>query len=91
MDVKRPQSVLHVPYTFFPDEVGGTEVYVAGLVAAMRDRGFDGMVAAPGESDCAYDHEGIRVFRFKKAHESRFGYAYGEPDEVAARSFQALL
>jgi glycosyltransferase involved in cell wall biosynthesis len=82
---------LHVPYTFFPDEAGGTEVYVARLVAAMRDRGFEGMVAAPGDRDCAYEYEGIDVHRFKKAPQSRFGYAYGEPDEVAAESFRALL
>jgi len=83
--------VLHVPYTFFPDEAGGTEVYVARLVSAMRARGFEGMVAAPGDRDCAYEYKGIGVHRFKNAPQSRFGYAYGEPDEVAAESFRGLV
>jgi glycosyltransferase involved in cell wall biosynthesis len=80
-----------VPYTFFPDEPGGTEIYVAGLIAAMRDHGFDGAVAAPGNYESVYDYQGIAVYRFKGNARPAFEYAYGVPDEVAADSFRAML
>ena len=44
-------DVLHVPYTYFPDAVGGTEVYVAGLAEALRPYGVHSAIAAPGEVD----------------------------------------
>src|SRR5205085_4257231 len=60
---ERPR-VLHVPYTFFPDQAGGTEVYVAGLIEALKPHGFDGAVAAPGESAAASVHSDTAVYRF---------------------------
>ena len=41
-------TVLHVPYTFFPDACGGTEVYVRGLAQCLASRGYPSAVAAPG-------------------------------------------
>ena len=92
----RPESaatsdVLHVPYTYFPDPVGGTEVYVAGLVAALRAHGLKSAVAAPGEADAAYIHEGMPVYRFAHAVTAALASAYGTPDEDAALSFRAVL
>jgi glycosyltransferase involved in cell wall biosynthesis len=86
-----PTDVLHVPYTYFPDPVGGTEVYVAGLVSALRDFGLISMVAAPGEADAAYAHDGVPVHRFARAPIPGFASAYGTSDEDAAVSFRAVL
>ena len=84
-------DVLHVPFIFFPDPSGGTEVYVDGLVRALRSQGFEGAVAAPANADAEYDHNEIRVFRFAKTASADLSYAYGMPDERAARSFHAVL
>jgi glycosyltransferase involved in cell wall biosynthesis len=84
-------SVLHVPYTFFPDAAGGTEVYVAELIAAMQDKNFKGMVAAPGQQNKQYDHDGIPVYRFRRDARQQLAYAYGQPDEVAADSFRGVV
>src|SRR5579871_1871219 len=84
-------SVLHVPYTFFPDAAGGTEVYVAELIAAMRDSNFRGMVASPARQNSEYEVDGIPVYRFAQDAQQRLAYAYGEPDEIAAESFRTLL
>jgi glycosyltransferase involved in cell wall biosynthesis len=84
-------DVLHVPFTYFPDPVGGTEIYVAALIAALRARGLEGGVAAPAEEYTTYVHEGFPVFRFARAPMPAFASAYGVPDEDAALSFRAVL
>lgn len=82
--------VLHVPYTFFPDQSGGTETYVASLAVALRDRNIASAIAAPAGHEAAYEHQGIPVYRF--AHgEGGLEQAYGAPDEMAVQSFTALL
>jgi len=83
--------VLHVPYTFFPDSSGGTEVYVAELIAALRERAFRGSVAAPAREQAEYAYEGIPVYRFAQDLRQKPAYAYGEPDEAAAASFRGLV
>jgi glycosyltransferase involved in cell wall biosynthesis len=84
-------DVLHVPFNYFPDPAGGTEIYVAGLIAALRAYRFASAVAAPGEADVAYVHEGVPVYRFARTASSPFTSAYGAPDEDAASSFRAVL
>jgi glycosyltransferase involved in cell wall biosynthesis len=84
-------DVLHVSYTYFPDAAGGTEVYVAGLVEALRSRGLSSAVAAPGEVDDAYLHEGAPVFRFATERDADLDRAYGAPDPRAAQSFRAVI
>jgi glycosyltransferase involved in cell wall biosynthesis len=86
-------DILHVPYTYFPDAPGGTEIYVASLITSLRKYGFDGAVAAPTREshDASYRHDDISVHRFPIARQVRFEHSYGAPDEVAASSFRAVL
>ena len=84
-------DVLHVPYTYFPDAVGGTEVYVAGLAEALRPLGVHSAIAAPGEVDDAYLHDDVPVFRFATERGADLDRAYGAPDPRAAQSFRALI
>jgi glycosyltransferase involved in cell wall biosynthesis len=83
--------VLHVPYTYFPDASGGTEVYVAGLAEALRSYGVYSAIAAPGEVDTAYQHNDVQVFRFATERRADLDRAYGAPDLRAVQSFRALL
>ena len=84
-------DVLHVPFTYFPDAIGGTEVYVAGLVSALREQGVSGAVAAPGETERVYEHEGTTIFRFARDRHQELAHAYGQPDEDALQSFLSVL
>jgi glycosyltransferase involved in cell wall biosynthesis len=84
-------AVLHVPYTYFPDAVGGTEVYVAGLVEGLRLHGIASAVAAPGEAQDAYLHNDVPVFRFTTEHRPDLNRAYGAPDRRAAQAFRAII
>jgi glycosyltransferase involved in cell wall biosynthesis len=59
--------ILHALGWYFPDTVGGTEIYVQGLVKRLQHRGHAALVAAPrpGAPDVEeYDHDGVRVVRY---------------------------
>jgi glycosyltransferase involved in cell wall biosynthesis len=52
---------------YFPEALGGVEVYVNGLAQRLKRRGHDVSVTAParGSSESReYEHDGIRVFRY---------------------------
>jgi glycosyltransferase involved in cell wall biosynthesis len=84
-------AVLHVPYTFFPDACGGTEVYVRGLAQRLASRGYLSAVAAPGVEPSEYVNDGLAVYRFTSDRRRRLELAYGVPDEIAAEGFRAVL
>lgn len=54
---------VHVPFGYFPDPSGGTEVYVSALVAALNRAGDHAVVAAPGADNHEYDHHDVHVYR----------------------------
>ncbi len=56
--------VLHIPFTYFPDVVGGTEIFVAQLAGALVAEGISSVVAAPGARAARYEHEGVPVHRY---------------------------
>ncbi len=83
--------VLHVPYTWFPDPCGGTEVYVRALAHRLVDVDCDSIIAAPGREAAAYEESGLRVHRFAVDPRPDVRRAWGEPDDVAARGFRKIV
>ena len=81
-------GILHVPYTYFPDPCGGTEVYVRGLAQRLSALGYANAVAAPAAESATYEHAGLLVHRFATDLRARLDLAYGVPDEIAAEGFQ---
>jgi glycosyltransferase involved in cell wall biosynthesis len=60
-------KIAHLLGWYFPDSVGGTEVYVEGLCRRLRTEGHDCVIAAPdasGAESALYEHDGIRVMRY---------------------------
>jgi len=60
-------KIVHLVGWYFPDSVGGTEVYVEGLCRRLRDAGHDVLVAAPDARHAQperYEHDGVAVFRY---------------------------
>jgi glycosyltransferase involved in cell wall biosynthesis len=85
-------KLLHVPYTFYPDPVGGTEIYVHGLAREQQRLGDSVIVAAPKEQDVAYRHDGLMVRRFAvnpNVNDPR--ELYGDGDPHAAAAFARIL
>jgi glycosyltransferase involved in cell wall biosynthesis len=87
--------VAHVPFTFAPDPIGGTEIYVDALAHELRAHRFESLIVAPSSSrnHQAYEHNGLRVRRFRSAPESKhmLRELYGEGDPEAAASFGQIL
>ena len=52
---------------YFPDSLGGTEVYVGALAERLRAKGHEVLVTAPDASHATerhYHHEGVPVYRY---------------------------
>jgi glycosyltransferase involved in cell wall biosynthesis len=84
-------KVLHVPFCYYPDAVGGTEIYVASLARAQRDQGCSVAIAAPGPEGRTYSHDGFDVHRFAVAKTLTLRELYGEGDREAAAGFLKIL
>lgn len=60
-------KIVHLLGWYFPDSVGGTEVYVEGLCRRLRAAGHDVLIAAPDSRRAApehYEHDQVPVFRY---------------------------
>ena len=85
-------KVVHVPFGYYPDCVGGTEVYVAALAKHLCELGVENVVSAPGRVRADYEHDRLRVRRFP-VNEGRVDLRalYGEGDKSAALSFSGII
>ena len=60
-------KIVHLLGWYFPDSVGGTEVYVEGLCRRLRAAGHDVLIAARDSHHVApqhYEHDHVPVFRY---------------------------
>ena len=86
-------KIIQVPFCFYPDAVGGTEVYVANLARTLAsEHDCEVLIAAPGVKSEAYIYEGLRVQRFATSPRvNDVSELYGEGDELAAAEFEKIL
>jgi glycosyltransferase involved in cell wall biosynthesis len=84
-------KTLHVPFHFYPEPVGGTEVYALSLVQRLRRMGDQAEIAAPGRRQESYVHEDIQVHRFAVSEVEDVSALYGAGDEPAAEQFEQIL
>ena len=86
------RTLLHVPYTYYPDAVGGTEVYVGNLARDLQALGVESMIAAPDETSRTYAVDGLRVRRYAITRKvTDLIQLYGAGDPSAAREFAGIL
>jgi glycosyltransferase involved in cell wall biosynthesis len=91
VEAMKNARVLHVPFCYYPDPVGGTEVYVASLARVQRARGRDVAIAAPDDATRSYVHDGLAVHRFSTAPKMDLRQLYGEGDPTAEANFAQVL
>jgi glycosyltransferase involved in cell wall biosynthesis len=84
-------KVIHVPYCFRPDAVGGTEVYVESLAREQQRRGLDVVVAVPSRLNSQHIDAGLPVRRFATADQCDLTALYGAGDEAASRAFATVV
>jgi glycosyltransferase involved in cell wall biosynthesis len=82
---------LHVPFGFYPDVVGGTEVYVAALTESLMRQNHPAAIAAPGNAATQYAHGNVPVHRFAHDRVTHTGELYDEGDPSAAEGFARIL
>lgn len=84
-------KIMHIPFCFYPDPVGGTEIYVDGLVRALARLGVEGVVAAPSGKEQVYVHQSIRVRRVAVSEKLTARQLYGQGDVTAAAGFARVM
>ena len=75
---------------YFPESLGGSEVYVAGLCRRLRQGGDEVLIAAPdpgADRERTYQHEGTSVYRYPVSSSATREEAQGL---VAARGAERL-
>ncbi|AFY34229.1 glycosyltransferase [Calothrix sp. PCC 7507] len=85
-------KVIQVPFCFYPDTVGGTEVYVEALSRYLQQQGVQVVVAAPGKVSQSYMYSHLKVRRFAISNNfQNLRDIYGEGDPQAALEFSHIL
>src|SRR5439155_524965 len=79
---------------YFPESLGGTEVYVAGLCRRLLAAGQEVLVAAPDaahDHERTYEHDGVPVYRYPIPSAATRGEAQGLVTVRGAERFHAWL
>ena len=84
-------KVIHVPFRFRPDAMGGTEVYVEALAREQLLRGMEVVVAAPGQATTRQVESSLPVYRFAVSKSLATRSLYGEGDRRASVEFARLV
>lgn len=87
-------KIVHLLGWYFPDSVGGTEVYVEGLCRRLTAAGHEVLVAAPMVGDVAphqYVHDGVSVFRYAIPADPTRDEAFGRVPVRGADALYAWL
>ncbi len=84
-------KVLHVPFVFYPDPVGGTEVYVQNLVRALQPLGWTGAIAAPGTKTHHYFWQDLPVYRYGLHPNPKPSEIYGPGDTGSLPAWRDIL
>ncbi len=81
-------KVLHLPYTYFPEPSGGTEVYVADLVRELRALDVSGAIAyASPESARRYEWDHVPVHRVQLKRPRSLDAFYGAADRAIVAEY----
>lgn len=89
-DNKSTHPIVHVPFGYLPDTLGGTETYVAGLIRELASLSISSAVMAAGER-ANYIWESTRVVRLPPSPGLSREALYGEGDAEAAVQFGVAL
>ncbi|HEX8847957.1 MAG TPA: glycosyltransferase [Gemmatimonadaceae bacterium] len=84
--------VLHLPYTYFPEPSGGTEVYVAELARALSSHAVASSVvfASPARAE-SYEWEGVAVRRISVPAPATPETLYSAGSATAVREYLAAV
>lgn len=84
-------KVIQIPFCFYPDPVGGTEVYVGALSHCLQKQGMDIVVVSAAKEKSSYLHAGLKVIRFAVSDRLKLSQLYGNEDPLALRESIGIL
>src|SRR5437762_1335461 len=67
VDRQLSMRIAHLLGWYYPESVGGTEIYVLELCRRLSRHGYETAVAAPlagADKITSYSHDGVNVFRY---------------------------
>ena len=80
--------------TFFPDTVGGMEIYVEGLAKEIEKRGYNVKIASPSSNskyEKKYVHEGVKVYRYPRGENIEGKVYRGQKSTPSSESFHLWI
>ncbi len=84
--------VIQVPFCFYFDPVGGTEVYVEALSRHLQQKGVEVQIAAPAKMSQSYLYHQLPVHRYAVTDSIKnLREFYGEGDRQASWEFSKIL
>lgn len=87
-------KVLHVPYAWFPDPCGGTEVYVQALAAELSSLGWQSEIAVASpkvKQLTAEERMHMTIYRVPASSQISQAELYGAGEPTSAAAFSRLL
>lgn len=84
-------KLLHLPFTYYPDPIGGTEAYVQSLVRVLSQYGHHSVIAAPGQQDASYVYESVPVYRYAPSEVDDPSGVYNQGDPLSAAKMAHIL
>lgn len=84
-------KVIHVPFTWFPAAVGGTEVYVRALIKELELIGWENHIAVPSSVSGRDSQDGFSVHRLEAPSDLPQAVLYGAGEPASAELFRQLL
>jgi glycosyltransferase involved in cell wall biosynthesis len=85
-------KIIQVPFCYYPESVGGTEIYVEALSQYLQQQGVEVIIAAPGEKNESYLHQSLSIRRFAVSRSiDDLRDLYGSGDRQAAINFSQIL
>jgi glycosyltransferase involved in cell wall biosynthesis len=90
--VAQAVKIAHLPFCYYPDAVGGTEVYVHGLALELQRAGHEVFIVAPAAEPASYQHDGLTVHRFRvDAAVTEITEMYAANESVDAAGFIRIM
>ncbi|QNP29947.1 glycosyltransferase [Cylindrospermopsis curvispora] len=85
-------KIIHLPFCFHPDPMGGTEIYVEALARELTKQGITNIIAAPAATNQSYIYNQTPVRRFAISPQVKhLKEIYGQGDELGAMEFSKIL
>ncbi|MDB9375005.1 glycosyltransferase [Nodularia sphaerocarpa] len=85
-------KIIHLPFCFHPDPMGGTEVYVEALARELTNQGITNIIAAPANTNQSYIHNKLQIRRFAISPQVKhLKEIYGEGDQLGAIEFSKII